>query len=133
MGTSNGGGRCDCGDTEAWKSEPFCNIHSAGMQAKESRGNKLPKDIAERAAKTFEIVLRHCNEMLCSYNSTGLIRGLQICENENERICPFYPCDIFCTVLYNDETHTFDRSGNYYAYVRSEVLPKGCCSICNKC
>lgn len=27
MGTSGGGGCCDCGDKEAWKSEPFCQEH----------------------------------------------------------------------------------------------------------
>lgn len=30
MGTSSGGGCCDCGDTEAWKKAPFCNIHIVG-------------------------------------------------------------------------------------------------------
>lgn len=33
MGTSNGGGCCDCGDTEAWKKSPFCDIHIAGIYA----------------------------------------------------------------------------------------------------
>ena len=27
MSTSGGGGYCDCGDPEAWKTEPFCSIH----------------------------------------------------------------------------------------------------------
>lgn len=27
MSTSNGGGCCDCGDNEAWKSDPYCNEH----------------------------------------------------------------------------------------------------------
>lgn len=27
MGTSNGGGCCDCGDKEAWRREPFCDTH----------------------------------------------------------------------------------------------------------
>lgn len=32
MGTSLGGGCCDCGDVEAWKSEPFCETHLLGTQ-----------------------------------------------------------------------------------------------------
>ena len=31
MSTSGGGGYCDCGDQEAWKSEPFCDIHKKGI------------------------------------------------------------------------------------------------------
>lgn len=29
MSTSGGGGYCDCGDVEAWKSDPYCEIHDA--------------------------------------------------------------------------------------------------------
>lgn len=28
MGQSGGGGCCDCGDTEAWKRDPFCELHA---------------------------------------------------------------------------------------------------------
>lgn len=30
MHTSTGGGFCDCGDTEAWKTGPFCISHEPG-------------------------------------------------------------------------------------------------------
>lgn len=30
MSTSGGGGYCDCGDKEAWKSQPTCDIHRRG-------------------------------------------------------------------------------------------------------
>ena len=36
MSMSGGGGYCDCGDTEAWKSEPFCDLHKQRVQT-ESR------------------------------------------------------------------------------------------------
>ena len=36
MSTSSGGGYCDCGDGEAWKSDPFCDIHKKGLQEKDS-------------------------------------------------------------------------------------------------
>lgn len=28
MGTSSGGGCCDCGDVEAWKRDPYCDEHN---------------------------------------------------------------------------------------------------------
>ncbi len=31
MHTSDGGGYCDCGDTEAWKSDAYCDIHKKGL------------------------------------------------------------------------------------------------------
>ena len=30
MATSGGGGYCDCGDLEAWKSEAYCDFHLRG-------------------------------------------------------------------------------------------------------
>lgn len=110
MGTSSGGGFCDCGDIEAWKKEPFCNIHLAGIQAKESRGNKLPGDIAERAVVTFEAVLRYCHTMLSLEHTLGLPPDL--CFNNKEDDDPLsllLTTDDYCTVLFNDETHTFDQ------------------------
>lgn len=35
MSTSGGGGYCDCGDVEAWQSEPFCDIHKRGLHVKD--------------------------------------------------------------------------------------------------
>ena len=37
MSTSSGGGYCDCGDSEAWKSEPFCDVHRPGQ----AQGNSM--------------------------------------------------------------------------------------------
>ncbi|XP_076276967.1 ubr1 ubiquitin ligase [Lasioglossum baleicum] len=108
MGTSSGGGCCDCGDTEAWKKEPFCNIHLAGNQAKESCGNKLPGDVAERAVVTFEAVLRYCYEML-SLEYTSVPPELQIKENDEDPSSLLSSLDSYCTVLFNNETHTFDQ------------------------
>ncbi|KAL6265276.1 hypothetical protein P5V15_002056 [Pogonomyrmex californicus] len=111
MGTSNGGGCCDCGDTEAWKKEPFCKTHVVGTQAKESRGNKLPGDIAERAVVAFEALLEYCYELLTLRYTVALPSNLCI------RDTAFYSLtldqldifDTYCTVLFNDEHHTFDQ------------------------
>ncbi|CAK9818916.1 E3 ubiquitin-protein ligase UBR2 [Anthophora plagiata] len=109
MSTSSGGGFCDCGDIEAWKKEPFCNTHLAGIQAKESHGNKLPGDIAERAVVTFEVVLRYCHTMLSLEPTQGLPLDLCFNDIEDDPLSLLLTTDDYCTVLFNDETHTFDQ------------------------
>lgn len=32
MGTSGGGGCCDCGDEEAWRRSPYCDLHKMGKE-----------------------------------------------------------------------------------------------------
>jgi len=113
MGTSNGGGCCDCGDTEAWKNEPFCETHVVGTLTKESRGNKLPGDIAERAVVTFEALLDYCYELLTLRFIVSLPPSLSIKDTASASYpYAFDQLDIFdtyCTVLFNDEHHTFDQ------------------------
>ena len=41
MSTSGGGGYCDCGDIEAWKSEPFCDFHKQGSQTEQNTVSNL--------------------------------------------------------------------------------------------
>lgn len=110
MGTSGGGGCCDCGDTEAWKRDPFCEIHAVGTQSKESRGNKLPGDIAERAVVAFEAILEYCYELLTLKYTVALPSNLCVKDScfdlATEKLDDF---DSYCTVLFNDETHTFDQ------------------------
>ncbi|XP_032673468.1 E3 ubiquitin-protein ligase UBR2 [Odontomachus brunneus] len=111
MGTSGGGGCCDCGDTEAWKKAPFCDVHLAGTQSKELRGNNLPGDIAERAVMAFEAVLEYCYELLTLKYTVALpanlcVKDTACFELATEKLDAF---DSYCTVLFNDETHTFDQ------------------------
>ena len=40
MSTSGGGGYCDCGDSEAWKLDPFCDSHKKGLQS-EAGGSQV--------------------------------------------------------------------------------------------
>lgn len=67
MGTSSGGGCCDCGDTEAWRSAPFCELHEVGAASiNENDGSRvnLPADIAKRARITFSAVLEYTYRIL---------------------------------------------------------------------
>lgn len=37
MNTSGGGGYCDCGDAEAWTSDPACDMHGVISQQDQVR------------------------------------------------------------------------------------------------
>lgn len=109
MGTSSGGGCCDCGDDEAWKNEPYCDIHLMGKNAKQDEGHGLPEEFAERAKVAFEAVLWYAYHLLTLEHSPGLPADLQLRDSEREPLEFLEVPDGFCTVLYNDETHTFEQ------------------------
>ncbi|GLV35573.1 Ubr1 ubiquitin ligase [Carabus blaptoides fortunei] len=108
MGTSNGGGCCDCGDTEAWKRSPFCDIHIAGTSAQSEGRRGLPEDMAERVRVTFDAVLWYAYHLLTLEHSPSIPADLcpKIPEDDLQSI---FDMDTYCTVLYNDETHTFEQ------------------------
>jgi E3 ubiquitin-protein ligase UBR2 len=109
-GTSSGGGCCDCGDTEAWKSEPFCDIHLTGSETRpDSAGHSLPGDLAERARATFTAVLKYAFQLLTLEHSPGLPSDLRMREADDDPLGFLDTADTYCTVLFNDETHTFDQ------------------------
>lgn len=95
MGTSSGGGCCDCGDIEAWKKAPFCETHLAGTHI-ENKLNNLPEDLAERTRIVYDAVLWY------AYNYLTL-EHISLKTSEEDSF------DTFCTVLYNDESHTFEQ------------------------
>ncbi|KAJ8865906.1 hypothetical protein PR048_033429 [Dryococelus australis] len=109
MGTSVGGGCCDCGDTEAWKTEPFCDIHAVKPEATEEQVKLLPDDISERARITFTAVLKYTYDLLTMEHSPGLPADLCVKEVENDPLGLLDPSDTYCTVLFNDESHTFEQ------------------------
>ena len=47
ISTSSGGGYCDCGDREAWKTDVFCDIHVKGQMVQQSKNplEKIPPDM----------------------------------------------------------------------------------------
>lgn len=101
MATSSGGGCCDCGDVEAWKKAPFCDIHIVGTQVENKKDGKLPEDLIERARIVFEAVLWHAYNLL-TYEHTA---DLRLSDTDED----LFDIDTFCTVLYNDEIHTFEQ------------------------
>ncbi|ERE70843.1 E3 ubiquitin-protein ligase [Cricetulus griseus] len=101
MHTSTGGGFCDCGDTEAWKTGPFCMDHEPGRAGttKETLHCPLNEEVIAQARKIFPSVIKYIVEMTVWEEEKELPPELQIRE-KNER----YYC-----VLFNDEHHSYDH------------------------
>ena len=68
--TSGGGGYCDCGDPEAWKQFPCCEIHTPrsstvnDSKSFQSIIEKLPQDLVQRATELFKILIQYVSEIL---------------------------------------------------------------------
>uniref|UniRef100_A0A673YMQ9 E3 ubiquitin-protein ligase n=1 Tax=Salmo trutta TaxID=8032 RepID=A0A673YMQ9_SALTR len=94
MHASSGGGFCDCGDLEAWKTGPCCSKHDPGAAtAMETPG------LHERAQKLFQVLLRYATDLLVWEESYELAAELQ----------PRVKEDTYYCVLYNDEHHSYDH------------------------
>ncbi|KAK4886967.1 hypothetical protein RN001_003238 [Aquatica leii] len=101
MGNSGGGGCCDCGDKEAWKKAPFCDIHIVGTQEQADVSGSLPEDLADRARVVYDAILWYAYNLLTLEHTTDLRLG----SNDDNS----FDIDTYCTVLYNDEIHTFEQ------------------------
>ncbi|KAI1301491.1 E3 ubiquitin-protein ligase UBR2 [Halotydeus destructor] len=105
MSTSSGGGYCDCGDEEAWKSDPYCQVHAQGADKAESDSDaviaKLPKGVGERFELMVRTILGYCFDVLSRESGLRLPEDLQFCENDSDTV--------FTTMLFNDEIHTYDQ------------------------
>lgn len=110
MGTSYGGGCCDCGDVEAWKQDAYCQTHKLGLEKKHVNLNFLTNDMEKRAHLVFQYVLRYARALLTLEHPPMLPAELDIDEISDDLYTIYRNQeDTFCTVLYNDETHTFDQ------------------------
>ena len=70
MTSAGSGGYCDCGDPEAWKQHPSCDIHSKSAagenESPEALVEKLPGDLVQRAKQLFQYLLEFVTELLCN-------------------------------------------------------------------
>ena len=102
MHTSGGGGCCDCGDPEAWHRFPACSIHvqdSPSSEIKEAH-SRLPEKMQEKARCFFKTILEYLVDFLTK-EKTGIA-------DLPTALRPTVETSFFATVLYNDESHTFD-------------------------
>uniref|UniRef100_A0A8C2DRB6 E3 ubiquitin-protein ligase n=1 Tax=Cyprinus carpio TaxID=7962 RepID=A0A8C2DRB6_CYPCA len=96
MHASAGGGFCDCGDLEAWKTGPCCSQHDPGTSVTmETDECVMDPGLRERAQTLFHLLLRYTTDML-------------VWEDTNELSEEVKEDTYFC-VLYNDEHHSYDH------------------------
>uniref|UniRef100_A0A8C8GSQ8 E3 ubiquitin-protein ligase n=1 Tax=Oncorhynchus tshawytscha TaxID=74940 RepID=A0A8C8GSQ8_ONCTS len=93
MHASSGGGFCDCGDLEAWKTGPCCSKHDPGAPTDEC---VLEPGLRERAQKLFQVLLRYATDLL-------------VWEESYELAAELVKEDTYYCVLYNDEHHSYDH------------------------
>ncbi|XP_034490388.1 E3 ubiquitin-protein ligase UBR1 isoform X2 [Drosophila innubila] len=97
MSSSGGGGCCDCGDDEAWKRDQYCELHLANRK-NPLESKIITSAVLERAEICFSAILSFC----VNYLEIEPNASLQCLDGELDGAN-------FCTVLYNDESHTFDQ------------------------
>lgn len=124
MHISGGGGYCDCGDEEAWRNFPRCELHGGSSQKSLSTSvesmdevNMHMKVISDEAKIRFLTLCklifanfkRFVMRPLCKTNAEKRTEELK---NEMEfvtkQLRKTKPNE-FCLVLYNNEFHNFDQ------------------------
>ncbi|XP_016521730.1 E3 ubiquitin-protein ligase UBR2 isoform X5 [Poecilia formosa] len=102
MTTSGGGGFCDCGDAEAWKTGPSCQNHTPADQNRETEEDPvslLPPAVEERSCSIFSIILQYAVDLLTWEQEDQLPAGLE----------PPQRSDSYYCMLFNDEVHTYEQ------------------------
>uniref|UniRef100_A0A8C6Y7Q4 E3 ubiquitin-protein ligase n=1 Tax=Naja naja TaxID=35670 RepID=A0A8C6Y7Q4_NAJNA len=102
MHTSTGGGFCDCGDTEAWKTGPVCTKHEpeGGENTEENLECQLNEEVIAQARKIFPSVIKYIVDMTIWEEEKELSSELMInTEKPDKHYC----------VLFNDEHHSYDH------------------------
>lgn len=69
----------------------------------------LPEDMVERLRVTFDAVLWYAYELLSLEHSPRIPADLCPKDTDDDISQSVYDMDTYCTVLYNDETHTFEQ------------------------
>ncbi|XP_056403083.1 E3 ubiquitin-protein ligase UBR1 isoform X1 [Hyla sarda] len=108
MHSSMGGGFCDCGDTEAWKSGPYCKIHEPGASDQDT-GFQLTEELLSQTRKVFPVVIQYITDMLIWGEQKSLPAYLKTGSPDKSE---HYYC-----VLYSDEHHSNDHF--FYSLQRS--------------
>lgn len=69
----------------------------------------FPLDMLERCKITFTGILKYAYQVLTLEHSPGLPHDLRLKEAEQDPFSFSDSPDVYCTVLYNDEIHTFEQ------------------------
>lgn len=84
-----------------------------------SKVSRLPLDILARMRITLEAVLWYCYNLLTLEHVPSLPSDLAPSWPRNVDSMALYENpDTYCTVLYNDETHTFEQASKYFFFFK---------------
>ncbi|KAI6219878.1 E3 ubiquitin-protein ligase [Aphelenchoides besseyi] len=111
MRTSTGSGYCDCGDPEAFAEFHVCKLHAPNDEQKAMMDKTITKELHNHVHNVTLIALKFIVEFLCC-NSEDFPMPLESLRHISN--------DKFQTVLFNDETHTYD------AVIRALVVSIAC-------
>ena len=95
---SFGGGCCDCGDHEAWKKDYYCEDHAPVERP--DLDFLITDDMREVCKTVFCAILSYCVGQF-QIDSDSNFPNIEEDSSQTE--------DVYCTILYNDEMHTFDQ------------------------
>ncbi|CAB3407459.1 unnamed protein product [Caenorhabditis bovis] len=102
MHSSTGSGYCDCGDADAWTDGYACATHAQCVR--EQGAQDLPEDLMIRCRELVETILEYCISLITHTDDSTLPPLLdEICQDNDVPSASQY-----LTVLYNDETHTYE-------------------------
>uniref|UniRef100_A0AAY4AV77 E3 ubiquitin-protein ligase n=1 Tax=Denticeps clupeoides TaxID=299321 RepID=A0AAY4AV77_9TELE len=93
MHASSGGGFCDCGDVEAWKTGPCCSQHDPGASV--AMETVRPSAVSNGFCWSFHVLLRYASNLL-------------VWEEDSELPAEVKDNTYYC-VLYNDEHHSYEQ------------------------
>eukprot|EP00092_Neocalanus_flemingeri_P020804 GFUD01022541.1.p1 GENE.GFUD01022541.1~~GFUD01022541.1.p1 ORF type:complete len:1872 (+),score=427.20 GFUD01022541.1:98-5617(+) len=123
MSTSDGGGYCDCGDAEAFTLHPSCSLHmqkeGSSLSSEEVLAN-FPQDLCDRARDVLYNVCKYCIDIVSDpKGQEDLVSGAKEKELFPDLKFPLQYSN-YCTVLLNDENHSY----NDVIRILTKVLPK---------
>ncbi|UXI15210.1 hypothetical protein NH340_JMT01153 [Sarcoptes scabiei] len=99
-------GYCDCGDSEAWKCDPICSLHSQDPSIIQNVNTILSQCFGENQFERILERLRIVFSFVLDYIYT-VIGWLE--SSMPKRLDREHRNQSFVSVLYNDETHTYDH------------------------
>lgn len=99
MSVASGGGYCDCGDSEAWKSHPSCDSHKPRSDT--NAAPPFPSDMHKRSKLVCLFMLRFSYDVINKFYCADL-QDEKVSSNNDSK-------SQYLVLLYNDEIHTFDH------------------------
>jgi len=129
MAVSDGGGFCDCGDEEAFTADPTCSVHAPKddeVVTNKQIMDQFPEDLKNRARDLLYNICAYCIGVISdAKGQDDLVPGGKEKETFDDLKFPFKYSN-YCTVLLNDENHSYQD----VIRVLTKVLPKVTSKTC---